>query len=366
MTMDPTFSSLLDAIGRPRPVDPQMEDAARYRHDRLTKPPGSLGRLEVLAAKMAGIQRSLRPRALPGRCIVFAGDHGVTARGVSPFPASVTASMVANFVRGGAAINALTRAGSIELEVVDVGVASPIPDVSDVSDGRAAWLDRRVVAGTRDFTVEPAMTPEQCAAAIRVGVQRADEAADDGVAVVGLGEMGIGNTTVASALTVALLDRAPSLVVGPGTGADAAMQQRKIEVVNAGLSLHAASLGDPFELLRRLGGLEIAALVGVCLGAAARGVAVMLDGFITTAAARLAVELEPECRPFMFAAHRSAEPGHRHLLDDLGLDPILELDMRLGEGSGAAVAMPILEAACAVLRDMATFDEAAVAGASGS
>lgn len=322
-------------------------EEAQRRFDAKTKPRGSLGRLEDLGCRIAEI-RGFVPSWLECAIVVAAADHGVAQDGVSAYPQAVTAQMVANFAAGGAAINVLAREAGARLVVVDVGVATPTahPDVQSV----------RVAAGTANMLERSAMTAEEAAAARAAGEALAAELSD--VDVVALGEMGIGNTTSAAAVTAALLDLDPAAVCGPGTGLDAAGIARKTDVVRRAIELHRGA--DP---LASLGGLELAFLAGVAIGCAARRIVVLLDGFITGVAALAAVRIEPDVRGVLIAAHRSPEPGHAYVLDALGLEPLIDLGLRLGEGSGAALAVPLLRSSIAILRDMATFSEAGVTDA---
>ena len=320
---------------------------ARRRYDAKTKPRGSLGRLEDLGVRIAGI-RGFVPEQLECVVVVAAGDHGVAAEGVSAYPQEVTAQMVANFAAGGAAVSVLAREAKARLVVVDAGTATPTTDPGVRSV--------RIGSGTANMTGGPAMTDEQTLLASAAGAERADEL--DGVDVVALGEMGIGNTTSATALAAALLGVDPTLVAGPGTGLDAAGVERKVAVVRRALDVNAGA--DP---LAAFGGFEIAFLAGLAARAAERRMVVLLDGFITGAAALAAVHLEPSVADALVASHRSPEPGHTLILDALGLDPLLDLGLRLGEGSGAALALPLLHASIAILRDMATFDDAGVTDA---
>ena len=348
---------LHEAIGRVRPVDVTWRDRAEARLDELTKPPRSLGRLEWIAARLCAIQETVTPRVVPRRIVVFAADHGVTEEGVSAYPSAVTAQMVGNFLRGGAAINVLARAAAADVCVVDVGVAGDI----DASGQAAAFVSRRVRPGTRNMTKGPAMSEDELASALRVGLDIADGAARDGVAVIACGDMGIGNTTAASAMTAAFLGVAAAQVTGPGTGIDGEMLARKIDVVRRALAANQPGR-DPLAILRTVGGLEIAAIVGAYVGAAAHRMAIVGDGFIATAAALVAASI---CPPFLdcwFAGHRSSEPGHMLQLGFLRQRPLLDLEMRLGEGTGAALAMSLFGAAAAVMNEMATFDSAGVAG----
>jgi len=336
-----------------RPIDPRWIDAAAKRQLELTKPPGSLGRLEDIANRCAAIRESFELTAGRPRIVLFAADHGVCAEGVSAYPQEVTAQMVLNFLRGGAAINAFARSGGIELMVVDVGVVTPLPRSSGL-------LSRRAAPGTRNFCEQPAMTEDEMTVALDAGIELACDSALAGCDLLGFGEMGIGNTTSASAITAALTGAPIEGVVGTGAGADAAGLARKRSAIQRGLALHADSLRDALGILRCIGGFEIAAMCGFCLGAAARRVPVITDGFIATASAALAVRLSPASSGYLFASHCSAEPGHAHLFAMLGQEPLLQLGMRLGEGTGAALAMGLIRASVAAFTGMATFAGAGV------
>jgi nicotinate-nucleotide--dimethylbenzimidazole phosphoribosyltransferase len=344
---------LTETIQTIRPIDPSWREAASRRQLELTKPPGSLGRLEEIANRCAAIRESFELTASRPRIVLFAADHGVCAEGVSPYPQAVTAQMVLNFLRGGAAINAIAREGGIELQVVDAGVATPLPCSSNL-------LSRRAASGTRNFSREPAMSEAEMTAAVATGIELACDSATAGCDLLGFGEMGIGNTTSASAIAAALTREPVDALVGCGTGADEACMARKRSAILRGLAMHAASLDDPLGILRCVGGLEIAAMCGFCLGAAAHRVPVVTDGFIATAAAALAVDLCPAMSAYLFASHCSAEPGHSYLLARLGQEPLFRLGMRLGEGTGAALAMKIMQAAVAAFTGMATFESAGV------
>ncbi|HWB12088.1 MAG TPA: nicotinate-nucleotide--dimethylbenzimidazole phosphoribosyltransferase [Pirellulales bacterium] len=337
------------AIPAVPPLDTNAMSAARRRLDALTKPAGSLGRLEELAVQLAGITGRVPPAAGEKTLFLFAADHGVAAEGVSAYPASVTGQMVANFLGGGAAINVLARQVGASLVVVDVGVAAETP-------AHAQLVARKIAWGTHNFLNEPAMTREQALQAIEAG-----RAAFRPCQVAGMGEMGIGNSTSAAAIVAAATGRSPAEVVGRGTGIDDATLAKKTAVVEKALSLHRPDPGDGLSLLASVGGFEIGALAGAMLAAAAARVPIVLDGFISSAAALIAVRLSPAVRGYLIAAHRSAEKGHAIALSDLGLRPLLDLDMRLGEGTGAALAFPLLEAACRTMGEMATFAEAGVA-----
>ena len=346
----------LAAIG---PLDEAAMAETRRRLDGLTKPPGSLGHLEELAVWLAGVTG--RPDAHVDRpaIVVAAADHGVTAQGVSAYPSDVTAQMVANFVGGGAAINVLARTVGASVTVVDVGVrSSGRPPLHGTS--AATLIDARVRDGTADMTVGPAMSRSDAVAAIDAGRAAADRAIAVGADVIGLGEMGIGNTTAASALTAVLTGASVGDVTGRGTGIDDDAWGRKVAVIESALVINRPDPDDPIGVLSTVGGLEIAALVGVMLEAAAARVPVVLDGFITGAAALLAERVAPTVSPRLLAAHRSVEPGHAIVLSHLGLRPVLDLDLRLGEGTGAALAIGLLAAACRLRDEMATFESAGV------
>jgi nicotinate-nucleotide--dimethylbenzimidazole phosphoribosyltransferase len=327
--------------------------AARARLARLTKPPGSLGRLEDLVAQLAGIGGETIPATSPRAVVVMAADHGIAARGVSAFPGTVTGQMVANFLAGGAAISVLARAQRARIIVVDLGVATAPPTHTDL-------VSRRIGPGTRDFSIEPAMTRAEALAAIDVGLTIAAELAADGCRLVIPGEMGIGNSTSAAAVVAALLGRPASEVTGRGTGIDDATLTRKVALIDDAITLHRLAPDDPLAVLAAVGGFEIAGLVGLIVGAAAARMVVLLDGFIVGAAALTAARLAPAIGAFLVAGHRSLEPGHDVTLAALGLRPLLELELRLGEGSGAALALAVVDAAVLLQAEMATFDEAAV------
>jgi nicotinate-nucleotide--dimethylbenzimidazole phosphoribosyltransferase len=339
-----------------RPLDETAMAAARERQARLTKPPGSLGALEELSIRLAGLAGECPPPMLTRPALaVFAGDHGVHAQRVTPWPQEVTAQMVANFLAGGAVINAFARQIGATVTVVDVGVAD---DLSWLPDS-AALRRRKVRPGTRDFAVEPALTADEALAAVEVGIAVAEELIDDGADVLLTGDMGIANTTPAAALIAACTGAAPAAVTGRGTGIDDTTLARKTAVIEAAISRYGVG-GDPLATLAAVGGLEHAALAGFVLGGAARRVPVILDGVIACAAALVAVRLAPDAAGALVAGHRSAEPGATVALADLGLVPLVDLGMRLGEGSGAALAEPIVASAVRVLHEVATFDSAGV------
>jgi nicotinate-nucleotide--dimethylbenzimidazole phosphoribosyltransferase len=335
-----------------RPVDEDARMAALAELDRKTKPRGSLGRLEALAAQVAAIRRSVAPEPVRAAIVVAAADHGVAAEGVSAYPQEVTGQMLANFAAGGAAISVLARFAGAELHVVDAGVVQPYE--------HPAIRSFRLGPGTANAAVGPAMSPEAASEAVDLGVSPTRELTATGANVVALGDMGIANTTSASALACALLGRAPNAMCGPGTGLDARGIAHKVAVVERMLATNRPHADDPLGALAAVGGFEIGFLTGVALGSAAEGAVVVLDGFITGAAALVASGLDPAVRGYLVASHRSPEPGHAAVLEALGLEPLLDLGLRLGEGSGAALALPLVEAARAILVEMATFETAGV------
>ena len=337
-------------------IEPVNEDAAasaQQRLNRLTKPLGSLGRLEDLATQLAGILGTARPSIQDKAIITMAADHGVAEEGVSAYPKAVTPQMVLNFLRGGAAINVLAKAAGARMIVVDMGVAAELP-------AHPHLISRKIGYGTKNMAVGPAMSPYEARAAIEAGVAIATEAVAEGAAVLGTGDMGIGNTTASSALVASMTRQDPQAVTGRGTGVDEATYRKKVAVIQRALAVNRPDPSAPLDVLAKVGGFEIAGLVGVILGGAQARRPVVIDGFISGASALIASALEPRVKAYLIAAHRSQEPGHRIVLEHLGLRPLLELDLRLGEGTGAALAMPLLDAACHILNDMATFDEAGV------
>ena len=342
-------------IAAVRPTDAEAAQAAATAMDGKVKPIGSLGGLERLAVRLAGIRGTPSPRVDAPAIVVCAADHGVASQGVSAYPQEVTGLMLQSFASGTAAVGVLARQADVRLLVADLGVVAPPP----LPSGHRV-LDRRVRPGTGNSLDGHAMTVPQAERAMAHGIGLAELLLEDGADLVGLGEMGIGNTTTASALTAALLGRDPARVTGPGTGLAGEALAAKVAVVDAILRRHEDARGT-WEILARMGGLEVAALAGVVLGCAARRVPVLLDGFITTAAALVASRLAPTSVDAMVAAHLSPEPGHAVQLEALGLEPVLHLGLRLGEGSGAALAVPVLRSAAAVLRDMGSFADLGLA-----
>jgi nicotinate-nucleotide--dimethylbenzimidazole phosphoribosyltransferase len=332
---------LEETLARIAPADADASVAAQRELDMKTKPRGSLGRLEQVAQRIAGIRHTAVPGRLRSVVIVVAADHGVANEGVSAYPQQVTRQMLANFEAGGSAVCVLARQAGAELRVVDAGVGKP----------------------TRNIVDGPAMSRQEALAHVQRGIALADELAGDGVGIVALGEMGIGNTTPAAALAAALLAADPASVCGRGTGLDDDGLARKVDVVHRALRANQPDPTDPLGVLASLGGFEIAVLCGLVLGAAANRVVAVLDGFITAAATLVAVRLAPDAVEAVIASHLSPEPGHRLVLDALGLEPLLDLGLRLGEGSGAALTLPLLDASLAIIADMATFGSAGVTDA---
>lgn len=360
MAVDRTVTPLEATIAAVRPLDEEAMAAARAHLDRLTKPTGSLGRLEELAITLAGITGEPAPALEPRRIVVVAADHGIAQRGVSAYPPEVTGQMVRNFMAGGAAINALAAAVGASVVVVDAGVTTPFPSGEPVGASGARLVASPIRAGTGDISVGPAMTREEAVRSVELGLRLAAEMARSGRGVTGLGEMGIGNTTSASAIAAVMTGRAVRAVTGRGTGLDDRAWTRKVELIEQAIGVNDPDSADPIGVLAGVGGLEIGTLVGLILGSAATGTPVVLDGFITGSAALIATALCPAARPRLIAAHRSPEPGHTVILGCLGLVPLLDLDLRLGEATGAALAIGLLDAACRMRDGMATFSSAGV------
>lgn len=346
------MSLLDDTLARIPGPDERLRAEVQKKLDHKTKPPRSLGRLEDMACALAAIQGTTTPKIRRKTIVVFAGDHGVAGSGVSAYPQEVTVQMLLNFANGGAAICALARHVGAEVVIADLG--------SRVAPKHPKILDRRIGAGTKDFTKEPAMSLVDARRAVEVGIEVALRLADEGSTLLGLGEMGIGNTTSSSAMAAAFLGLSPEEVTGRGTGVDDAGLQRKVAAVRAGLERHHPNGKDGLDVLHKVGGFEIAGLAGVVLGAASRRIPVVMDGFIATAAATAAVRLCPAAAGSLLPSHSSVEIGHRRLLDALAVRPYFDLEMRLGEGTGAALAMSLLEASIRVLEEMATFESAGV------
>ena len=345
--------NLKEIIKDIQPLDEAAMRSARARQDTLTKPPGSLGRLEELSIHLAGMKADPFPWVERKAVIVMAADHGVAREGVSAYPSDVTAQMVLNFLRGGAAINALARQAGARVTVVDIGVAADVEPLPGL-------LRRKVMCGTRNLAQGPAMTREEAEQAIQVGVDVLNEEAARGLDIVATGDMGIGNTTPSSAIVAAMTGLPVAQVVGRGTGIDDQALERKIKVIEQALVLNQPDANDPLDVLHKVGGLEIAGLAGVMIAAAHRRIPTVVDGFISTAAAMIAVGLASGVRDYLIGAHRSVETGHQAMLKHLNLVPLLDLDLRLGEGTGAVLAFHLIEASTRIQREMATFDEAGV------
>jgi nicotinate-nucleotide--dimethylbenzimidazole phosphoribosyltransferase len=333
--------------------DLKAQAAALARQGTLTKPAGSLGRLESLSVQLAAATGQARPSVARKAIIVMAGDHGVTAEGVSAYPAEVTPQMVLNFVHGGAAINVLARQANARVVVVDVGVAADLPAVGGLEL-------RKVARGTQNMAQGPAMPRAQAEAAIGVGLDVVQAEIAKGLDLVATGDMGIGNTTPSAAIVAVMTGRPVAQVTGRGTGVDDAGLSRKVSIIERALRVNKPDPKDAWDVLTKVGGLEIAGLAGVIIGAAAHRVPVVVDGFISGAAALIAAGLKPEVKPYMIAAHQSVEIGHRAALELLGLRPVFDLDLRLGEGTGAALAFHVIEASARILNEMATFADAGV------
>lgn len=347
--------SLEHAVAAIRPPDDEAMSRAVARQATLTKPPGSLGRLEELSIRLAGMLRTEQPRIGGKAIVIAAGDHGVVAQGVTAYPQDVTAQMVLNFLSGGAAINVMCRQLGIQQIIVDAGVATELPPHPDL---RSLGIG----CGTADISKGPAMTQEQAKACVEAGIGLAQECVESGIDLIGTGDMGIGNTTASAAVTSVITGLSPEETTGEGAGRPAAGLDYKVAIIRRALEVNDPDPADGLAVLSAVGGFEIGVLAGVMIGAAANGRPVVLDGFISGAAALIANAIALAARDYMIAAHLSAERGHRAALDFLRLTPLLDLNMRLGEGTGAALAMPIIEAAAATLSDMATFDEAGVSG----
>jgi len=344
---------LVDYISRIPPLDEAAAESARSRQAMLTKPAGSLGRLEDLSIQIAGITGQARPKLNHKVIITMAGDHGVARSGVSAYPPEVTPQMVLNFLRGGAAINVLARQVGARVVVVDMGVAVDLPAHPEL-------VIKKIGYGTDNITLGPAMTRDQAERALLAGIEVVEEEIERGLDIVGTGDMGIGNTTPSAAIAAALTGQSPSVITGRGTGVDDAGLARKIDAIETAIRINQPDPLDALDVLSKVGGFEIGGLAGVMIGAAVQRRPVMVDGFISTAAAMIAVTLAPQVRPYLIAAHRSQERGHQIMLDWLGLNPLLDFNLRLGEGTGSAIGISLAEAACRILDEMATFAEAGV------
>lgn len=347
------METINNAIEKIAPLDTEAMDEAKKRQDSLTKPRESLGVLEELSIRVAGITGNRRPKILQKTVITMAADHGVTELGVSAYPREVTLQMVLNILSGGAGINVLARHVGASLVVVDMGVARNLPD-----DPRL--LNRKVALGTKNMTCEPAMTRQEAIKSIETGIEIVEEEIKNGLNIVGTGDMGIGNTTPAAAITSVITGISPFEATGRGTGIDTEAFERKVNAIENALSLNNPDPEDGFDVLSKVGGFEIGGIAGVIIGAAANRVPVVVDGYISGAAALIASQIAPKCRDYIFASHLSVEKGHKAVLNHLKLKPVLDLNLRLGEGTGAVIAISLIDAACKVLDEMATFSEAGV------
>lgn len=348
---------IAETIKKIAPLDKAALESARLRQDTLTKPLGSLGRLEELSIHIAGIKAQPLPKIEKKAVIVMAADHGVVAEGVSPYPQEVTTQMVQNFLHGGAGINVLARLAGARVTVVDIGVAGIIPPDANL-------LSRKVAPGTANMAKGPAMSYQQAEQAVKTGIDVLEAEWAKGLDIVATGDMGIGNTTASSAICAVMTGAPVEKITGRGTGIDDQGLARKVSVIERAIELNKPDVRDALDVLARVGGLEIGGLAGVILGAAAHRVPVMIDGFISGAAALIAVGLSVQVRPYLIASHVSAEKGHKLMLEHLGLNPLLNLGMRLGEGTGAMLGIVLAEAAARTLAEMATFGEAGVSEAS--
>ncbi len=338
------------------PLDKKLELTLQHKIDHKTKPLGALGQLEVLARQIGLIQQTLTPRLSKPSAFVFAGDHGITEAGISPYPQAVTAQMVLNFVRGGAAINVFAKQMGFELHIVDAGVNYAFDDTVPV-------LHHKIANGTQNFLNQAAMTPAQCQQALDTGAKLVEAAVASGSNVFAFGEMGIGNTTSAAAIMSVLCGLPTSQCTGRGTGLDDAGVQHKAKVISQAIATHSGSLNTPQAVLQYLGGFEIAMMVGAMLTAASQSAVVLVDGFISTAAALVAAKMQPNFLQYCVFSHCSHESGHALMLQHLGVKPVLNLDLRLGEGTGAVLVYPLLQAALNFLNDMASFEDAGVSEA---
>ncbi len=339
-----------------KPLDEEVMKKSQEKLDSLTKPLGSLGYLEKIAKQICGITANIKPEVKKKTVIVLAGDHGITAKGVSLFPQEVTAQMVANFANEGAGINVLANHVGAKVVVADVGVAVDL-------DPSLPIKHKKVAHGTKDFSQEPAMTKEQAIASIEVGIELALEEINNGAQIIATGDMGIGNTTPSSAIVAAVSGLNAALVTGRGTGLDDESLKSKAVIINKALALHKPDKNDGLDILSKVGGFEIGAIAGVCLACASRRIPVVIDGFISGAGALIASKLNPLTSSYMLAGHQSVEQGHKTALSSLGLRNMLDMDLRLGEGTGATLALNIVEAATKILNEMATFSQAEVSEA---
>ncbi len=341
------------AIASIKPLDGKAMEEARLRQDCLTKPQGSLGQLESLSIQVAGIKGNPKPQIVHKVIFTLAGDHGVTKEGVSAYPSKVTPQMVYNFLRGGAGINVLAKQVGARVVVADLGVASVLGRHPDLKD-------KKVAMGTQNMIKGPTMSRQQAIRSIEAGIELVEDELSRGIDILGTGDMGIGNTTPSSAITSVITGAEVSTVTGRGTGLGGEGLKRKVDLIRKALDLNRPDPKDPIDVLSKVGGFEIGGTAGVILAGAKHGISVVMDGFISGAAALIAVGLSPLVKPYLIASHQSAERGHRVILEYLGLKPLLNLDLRLGEGTGAALGIFLVEASLRILNEMATFAEAGV------
>ena len=349
------MNKINEVIASIKPLDEKAMTEARARQENLTKPHGSLGQLESLSIQVAGIRGVARPRISHKVIFTLAGDHGVTQRGVSAYPSEVTPQMVYNFLRGGAAINVLTRQIGARVIVADLGVAS-------VLGPHALLKNKKVALGTRNMAEGPAMSREQAIRSIEAGLELVEEELTEGMDILGTGDMGIGNTTPSSAITSVLTGADVTTVTGRGTGLDEEGWSHKVKIIEKALAINRPDPKDAIDVLSKVGGFEIGGIAGLILAGARHRIPVVIDGFISGAAALIAASLSPQVKPYLIASHQSDEPGHKKILEHLGLIPLLNLRMRLGEGTGAALGISLVEASLKILDEMATFAEAGVSG----
>jgi nicotinate-nucleotide--dimethylbenzimidazole phosphoribosyltransferase len=347
------MNKINNTIAGIKPLDVKAMEEAKIRQDNLTKPRGSLGQLEALSIQVAGIKRSPRPQIIHKVIFTLAGDHGVTKEGVSAYPSEVTPQMVYNFLRGGAAINVLARQVGAKVIVADLGVASTLERHPELKD-------KKVAMGTHNMAEGPAMSRQEAIRSIEAGMELVEEELTRGIDILGTGDMGIGNTTPSSAITAALTGADVATVTGRGTGLDDEGWRRKVKVIQKVLEVNHPNPKDAIDVLSRVGGFEIGGIAGLILAGASYGVPVVLDGFISGAAALVAASLAPQVKPYLIASHQSVEEGHKKILEYLGLNPLLNLDLRLGEGTGASLGISLVEASLRILDEMATFTEARV------
>jgi nicotinate-nucleotide--dimethylbenzimidazole phosphoribosyltransferase len=360
------MEKLAAVIEQIKPLDDNAMQLAKRRHDTLTKPLGSLGMLEELAIKVAGITGQHLPLIQNKVIITMAGDHGVVREAVSAYPQQVTAQMVVNFVRGGAGINVISRQIGAKVVIVDMGVAQDLSESvlrEQYPQGINVIVDKKIGLGTNNIANEPAMSREDAIKAIETGIEIVENELNRGAEIIGIGDMGIGNTTPSSAIVAVITHSPVAAVTGRGTGINDSMLKHKIQVIERAIEINQPDASDPIDVLAKVGGYELGGLAGVIIGCAARRIPVVIDGFITTASGLIAAGITPAVKDYMIASHCSVEIGHKIALAHLNLTPLLNLNLRLGEGTGAALAIFLIDTACKILTDMATFADAGVAEA---